>query len=186
MTAFTPAPSPATPATRAVPVKLTVNGEPHALDVEARRSLADVLRRDLRLTGTPVGCETGVCGSCTVLLDDEPVRACAMLAAQADGGRVETVESLAPVDGELGPLQSAFRDNFALQCGFCTPGFLMLATGLLRREPDPDRTAVRSCVSANLCRCTGYQPIVDAVSAAASAASAAEARAAEARAAEAS
>ncbi|MET9695837.1 (2Fe-2S)-binding protein [Streptomyces sp. NPDC006529] len=169
MTSFTPA---SATAARAVPVKLTVNGEPHSLDVEARRSLADVLRRELRLTGTTVGCETGVCGSCTVLLDDEPVRACAMLAAQADGGRVETVESLAPEGGELGPLQSAFRDNFALQCGFCTPGFLMLATGLLRREPDPDRAAVRACVSANLCRCTGYQPIVDAVSAAAAVASA--------------
>ncbi|WP_330332191.1 (2Fe-2S)-binding protein [Streptomyces sp. NBC_00536] len=164
-----------TPATSAVPVRLTVNGERRALDVEARRSLADVLRRDLRLTGTTVGCETGVCGSCTVLLDDEPVRACAMLAVQADGGSVETVESLAPADGELGPLQTVFRDHFALQCGFCTPGFLMLATALLRREPDPDRTAVRACVSANLCRCTGYQPVVDAVCAAAAACASARA-----------
>ncbi|MDJ0382890.1 (2Fe-2S)-binding protein [Streptomyces sp. G-G2] len=160
----------------AIPVKLTVNGEPHALEVEARRSLADVLRRELRLTGTQVGCETGVCGSCTVLLDDEPVRACALLAVQADGGSVETVESLAPLDGELGPLQRAFRDNFALQCGFCTPGFLMLATAMLRRDPEPGRAAVRGCVSANLCRCTGYQPIVDAVCAASAAASVAAAR----------
>ncbi|MFI5981456.1 (2Fe-2S)-binding protein [Streptomyces sp. NPDC051555] len=164
------APTPLTPAARAVPVALTVNGERRALDVEARRSLADVLRRDLRLTGTQVGCETGVCGSCTVLLDDEPVRSCAVLAVQADGGCVETVESLAAPDGELGPLQTAFRDHFAVQCGFCTPGFLMLATALLRRDPEPDRGAVRACVSANLCRCTGYQSIVDAVSAAAGAA----------------
>ncbi|MFJ3927296.1 (2Fe-2S)-binding protein [Streptomyces sp. NPDC090022] len=146
-----------------VPVKLTVNGVPYALDVEARRSLADVVRREVRLTGTQVGCETGACGSCTVLLDDEPVRACVVLAVQADGQHVQTVESLTEPDGRLGPLQRAFGDHFALQCGFCTPGFLMLATALLRREPAPDRSRIRACVAANLCRCTGYQPIVEAI-----------------------
>ncbi|MCB5183458.1 (2Fe-2S)-binding protein [Streptomyces sp. SMC 277] len=135
------------------------------MEVEARRSLADVVRRDLGLTGTRVGCETGVCGSCTVLVDDEPVRACTVLAVQADGQRVETVESLAEDDGRLGPLQQAFQDHFALQCGFCTPGFLMLGTALLRREPAPGRERIRSCVAANLCRCTGYRPIVDAIEA---------------------
>ncbi|MBW5485956.1 (2Fe-2S)-binding protein [Streptomyces bambusae] len=152
-------------ATEPVSLKLTVNGDPCALEVEARRSLADVLRRDLGLTGTRVGCETGVCGSCTVLLDDEPVRACTVLAVQADGQRVETVESLAEDDGRLGPLQQAFKDHFALQCGFCTPGFLMLGTALLRREPRPCRDRIRACVSANLCRCTGYSPVVDAIEA---------------------
>ncbi|RSS78556.1 (2Fe-2S)-binding protein [Streptomyces sp. WAC06614] len=148
-----------------VPVKLTVNGAPYAAEVEARRSLVDVLRRDLDLTGTRVGCETGVCGSCTVLLDGEPVRACAVLAVQADGQQVETVESLAGDDGRLGPLQQSFKDHFALQCGFCTPGFLMLGTALLRDDPTPDRERIRSCVAANLCRCTGYRPIVDAIEA---------------------
>ncbi|MFF4170123.1 (2Fe-2S)-binding protein [Streptomyces sp. NPDC001744] len=163
----TAAPPPGGTPPGTVPVGLAVNGDaPRTLDVEPRRSLADVLRRDLGLTGTPVGCETGVCGSCTVLLDGEPVRSCVVLAVQADGQRVETVESLAGDDGGLGPLQRAFRDNFALQCGFCTPGFLMLGTALLRREPHPDRARVRECVSANLCRCTGYQPVIDAIEAA--------------------
>src|SRR5439155_15524702 len=127
-------------------------------------SLADLLRRDLGLTGTTVGCELGSCGTCTVLADGEPVRACLMLAVQADGKQIETVESLAAAGG-LNPLQRAFRDCGALQCGFCTPGFLMLGTELLRREPDPTREQVRECVAANLCRCTGYAPIIEAIGA---------------------
>ncbi|AUG78962.1 (2Fe-2S)-binding protein [Kitasatospora sp. MMS16-BH015] len=151
-----------TPEIPAVATELTVNGEPHALHLEPRRSLADVLRRDLRLTGTQVGCETGACGSCTVLVDGEPVRSCLLLAVQADGCAVETVESLT-VDGKLSPLQQAFSEQSALQCGFCTPGFLMLCTALLREEPAPSGPRVRECLSANLCRCTGYAPIVAAV-----------------------
>ncbi|HXV92105.1 MAG TPA: (2Fe-2S)-binding protein [Pseudonocardia sp.] len=149
-----------------VEVALTVNGERRELTVDARRSLVDVLRRDLRLTGTNVGCEEGVCGACTVLVDGEPARSCLLLAAQADGSVVETVESLAR-DGRLGPLQRAFHEHHGLQCGFCTPGFLMLATALLRTEPRPGREQVRACVSANLCRCTGYEGVIDAVCAAA-------------------
>ncbi|HEV3173325.1 MAG TPA: (2Fe-2S)-binding protein [Actinocrinis sp.] len=149
-------------------VRLTVNGTTHRLTVEARRNLVDVLRRDLGLNGTQVGCDTGACGSCTVLMGGEPVRSCLVLAAQADGASIETVESLAP-DGILGPLQEAFREKFALQCGFCTAGFLMLGTALLRQEPDADRDRIREWVSANLCRCTGYSTIIDAIEAAAQA-----------------
>ncbi|MEV7182530.1 (2Fe-2S)-binding protein [Kitasatospora sp. NPDC093679] len=156
--------------TTPVPLELTANGAAHTLAVDPRRSLADVLRRDLRLTGTTVGCETGACGSCTVLVDGEAVRSCLMLAVQADGTAVETVESLAEgagPDAELGSLQRSFKEHFALQCGFCTPGFLMLTTALLRKEPDADRARITECAAANLCRCTGYEPIVDAVEAAA-------------------
>jgi carbon-monoxide dehydrogenase small subunit len=145
-----------------VPVKLTVNGRPHALAVEPWRNLADTLRQDLQLTGTTLGCETGACGTCTVLLDGEPVRSCLVLAVQADEAQVETVESLES-DGELGTLQKAFRDHGGLQCGFCTPGFLMLATELLRRSPQAGRAEIRDHLSANLCRCTGYVGIVDAI-----------------------
>ena len=145
-----------------VPVRLSVNGEKRELTVEARRSLVDVLRRELGLTGTRVGCETGVCGTCTVLADGDPVRACLVLAASADGTSVETVESLSP-DGELTALQKALADHFALQCGFCTPGFLMLATALIRADEKPDRERIREHLGANLCRCTGYTPIIDAV-----------------------
>lgn len=145
-----------------VQVKITVNAVSHALEVEPRRSLADVLRRELSLTGTRVGCEQGVCGSCTVLVDGEPVRSCLMLAAQADGSSIETVESLA-AGGKLNELQQAFKACHGLQCGFCTPGFLMLCTDLVRRQPDADRQQIRECVSANLCRCTGYETIIDAV-----------------------
>ena len=148
-----------------IAVEITVNGQPRALAVEPRRSLADVLRRECAATGTQVGCDQGVCGSCTVLVDGEPVRSCLVLAVQADGAEVETVESLA-ADGKLSPLQEAFRDRHALQCGFCTPGFLMLGTALLRSEPAPSRDRIRECVSANLCRCTGYAPIIDAIEAA--------------------
>ncbi|MEV0092297.1 (2Fe-2S)-binding protein [Streptomyces sp. NPDC050738] len=147
-----------------VPVRLTANGQPYAVDADPWRSLADVLRRDLNLTGTTVGCETGSCGTCTVLVDGAPVRSCLMLAAEADGAEIETVESLAQ-DGKLNPLQESFKEHGALQCGFCTPGFLMLGTELLRRNPCADRQEIRACVSANLCRCTGYAHIVDALEA---------------------
>jgi carbon-monoxide dehydrogenase small subunit len=146
---------------------MTVNGTAYDLTVDPRRHLADVLRREIGATGVTVGCETGHCGSCTVLLDGVPVRSCLVLAVQADGAVVETVESLA-ADGEPAALQQAFSSAGALQCGFCTPGMLMLATGLLRTTPDADRAQIRECVAANLCRCTGYGPIVDAVEAAGS------------------
>jgi carbon-monoxide dehydrogenase small subunit len=147
-------------------IRLTVNGQAHERTVEVRRTLADVLRDDLDLTGTHVGCEHGVCGACTVLLDGEPVRACLLLAVQADGARLTTVEGLA--DGEtLHPIQEAFREHHGLQCGFCTPGILMTVTALLREHPHPDDDAIREALSGNLCRCTGYHFIVDAVRAAA-------------------
>ncbi|MFD0503553.1 (2Fe-2S)-binding protein [Streptomyces chiangmaiensis] len=145
-----------------MPVRLTANGQPVEFPVDPWRSLADVLRRKLGLPGTTVGCESGSCGTCTVLVDGAPVRACLMLAVQADGAAVETVESLA-VGGKLNELQQAFQEHGALQCGFCTPGFLMLGTELLRREPAADRERIRECVAANLCRCTGYAGIVDAI-----------------------
>jgi len=143
-------------------ITLTVNGERHLIVVEPRRTLADVLRIDLGLTGTHVGCEHGICGACTVLMDDEPVRACLIFGVQADGSSVRTVEGLA-AKGELTDLQQAFSRHHALQCGFCTPGFLMLAEGYLATTPAPDPVAVREMASANLCRCTGYQGIVDAI-----------------------
>ncbi len=143
-------------------VTLRVNGAEHELLVESRRTLADVLRMDLGLGGTHLGCEQGICGACTVLLDGEPVRACLVFGVQADGQEVRTVESLAQ-GGELTDLQQAFRRHHALQCGFCTPGFLMLAEAHLATDADPDRQEVREVVSANLCRCTGYQGILDAV-----------------------
>lgn len=142
---------------------LEVNGVEHEVVVEPRRTLADVLRHDLHLTGTHVGCEHGVCGACTVLLDGAPTRACLVFAVQAEGSAVRTVESLAGPGGELSDLQQAFSDHHALQCGFCTPGFLVLAEGVLAEQPDASREEVREALSANLCRCTGYQTIVDAV-----------------------
>ncbi|GAA2653358.1 (2Fe-2S)-binding protein [Streptomyces lunalinharesii] len=147
---------------------LDVNGERHEVITEARRTLVDVLRHELRLTGTHVGCEHGICGACTVLLDDRPVRACLMFAAQAEGARIRTVESLSarPPDAagsQLSDLQRAFRAHHALQCGFCTPGFLMLAEGFLAERPDADTEEIREVVAANLCRCTGYQPLVEAI-----------------------
>lgn len=143
-------------------VTLRVNGHSHELVIESRKTLADVLRQDLGLTGTHLGCEHGICGACTVLMDDEPVRACLIFGVQADGREVRTVESLA--EGEdLNDLQQAFSRYHGLQCGFCTPGFLMLADAYLATDPEPDREEVREVVSANLCRCTGYQGIVDAV-----------------------
>ncbi len=143
-------------------VAVTVNGAVYRGRVEARLTLADFLRHTLGLTGTHVGCEHGVCGCCTVRLDGAAVRSCILFAVQADGHRVETVEGLA--DGEfLHPLQQAFSDHGALQCGFCTPGFLMTAIEFLERHPDPDEDAVRDALSGSLCRCTGYQSIVAAV-----------------------
>jgi carbon-monoxide dehydrogenase small subunit len=143
---------------------LTLNGEAARLDVAVRRTLADALREH-GLTGTHLGCEHGSCGACTVLLDGEPVRACLLLAVQADGHDVRTIEGLAPASG-LHPVQRAFHEHRALQCGFCTPGFVMLAVGILEREPDAPEERVRHLLSSNLCRCTGYTPIVAAVRAA--------------------
>ena len=150
------------------PVALTVNGRKVQALVEPRTHLGDFLREQLRLTGTHLGCEHGVCGACTVLVDGQPVRACLMLAVQAQGKPVRTVEGLARGD-ELHPLQHAFWEHHGLQCGFCTPGFLMLAAGLLENDPDiPDEELVHA-LSSNLCRCTGYQNIIKAVRSAAAA-----------------
>jgi len=150
-------------------VAITVNGTRHEVAVDARRTLADVLRHDLGYTGTHLGCEHGICGACTVLLDGEPTRACLVFGVQADDCEVETVEGLAGEDGALNPLQDAFGAHHALQCGFCTPGFLMLATALLRENPDPSDEEIREAMAANICRCTGYQSILEAVRAAADA-----------------
>ena len=147
-------------------VTLDVNGERHDVITEPRRTLVDVLRHELRLTGTHVGCEHGICGACTVLVDERPVRACLMFAAQAEGTSVRTVESLSEDGGgELNDLQRAFSEHHALQCGFCTPGFLMLAEGFLAERPDATKEEIREVVASNLCRCTGYQTIVEAIDA---------------------
>jgi carbon-monoxide dehydrogenase small subunit len=141
---------------------LTVNDKNYDVVVEPRRSLADVLRDDCKLTGTHLGCEHGVCGACTVLLDDKPIRACLMFGVQAEGRAIRTVEGLA--DGEtLHPLQRAFWENHGLQCGFCTPGFLMLAAAALQENPEITDDEIKDRLSANLCRCTGYQNIVKSV-----------------------
>jgi aerobic carbon-monoxide dehydrogenase small subunit len=147
-------------------ITLTINGKDYPATVEPRRTLVDVIRDDCGLTGTHIGCEHGVCGSCTVLLDDEPVRACLTFAVQVDGRRIRTVEGLQQGDA-LHPLQQAFMRHHALQCGFCTPGFLMLAVGALEKRPDLDDEELIEMLSANLCRCTGYENIVKAVRAAA-------------------
>jgi carbon-monoxide dehydrogenase small subunit len=144
-------------------VSMTVNGRSVEGEVEPRRLLADFLREDAHLYGTHLGCEHGVCGACTILLDGEPVRSCLMLAVQADGAELTTVEGLAGKDG-LHPLQEAFSEHHALQCGFCTPGFLLTSLYLIREQPDlDDEDEIREALSGNLCRCTGYQNIVDAV-----------------------
>jgi carbon-monoxide dehydrogenase small subunit len=154
---------------RQVPMAVTVNGVRHERAVEPRLLLSDFLRHDLGLTGTHVGCEHGVCGACTVLLDGEAVRSCLMFAAQADGHVITTVEGLAPPSPPQGardtlhPLQVAFRETHALQCGFCTPGFLMTLVPFLRDHPSPGEREIREALSGNLCRCTGYQNIVAAV-----------------------
>ena len=144
-------------------VDLVVNGIPRRAAVPARRLLSDCLRHDLGLTGTHVGCEHGVCGACTVLLDGVPARSCLTFAVSVDGASVTTVEGLANADGELGPVQRAFAECHGLQCGFCTPGFLVLATALLAERPDPTDDEILEAVAGNLCRCTGYQGILASV-----------------------
>jgi len=147
-------------------VRLTVNGRVHEKTVEVRKTLADFLRDDLDLTGTHLGCEHGVCGACTVVVDGAAVRSCLLFAAQMHGHEIQTVEGLA--DGDtLDPLQQAFHEHHGLQCGFCTPGFLMTLTCFLRETPDPSEAQIREAISGNLCRCTGYQTIVAAALAAA-------------------
>ena len=148
-------------ATREIVVR--VNGEERSGAAEPRVTLVDFLRDELGLTGTHIGCEHGVCGACTILLDGRSVRSCLMLAVQAEGHDLRTVEGLAPADGPLHPIQEAFSAKHGLQCGFCTPGFLMSVDELLRDDPDPSEDAIRSRLSGNICRCTGYQNIVEAV-----------------------
>ena len=143
-------------------ITLTINGQAHAIRVEPRRTLVDAIREDCGQTGTHIGCEHGVCGACTVLVDGAPVRSCLMFAVQAEGKQVRTVEGLATGD-ELNALQRSFMEHHGLQCGFCTPGFLMLVTGVLECEPDITDRELTDVLSSNLCRCTGYQNIVKAV-----------------------
>ena len=141
-------------------VGVRVNGEDRQCVVEDRKTLADFLREDLRLTGTHVGCEHGVCGACTVIVDGDPVRSCLMFAVQASGHEVRTIEGLAGDDG-MNPLQNALWESHSFQCGFCTPGFVMQLTALLEDNPHPDETVIREALSGNICRCTGYQSIVE-------------------------
>ena len=148
-----------------IDITLTINGRDHAIRVEPRKTLVDAIRDDCGQTGTHIGCEHGVCGACTVILDDVAVRACLMFAIQAQGKRIRTVEGLADGD-KLHPLQSAFIKHHGLQCGFCTPGFLMLAVNALERQPDIGDEELLDVLSSNLCRCTGYQNIIKAVRAA--------------------
>ncbi len=152
-------------------VRLQVNGSAYELAVPARRLLSDALRHDLGLTGTHVGCEHGVCGACTVLLDGRPARSCLIFAVSAVGMEITTVEGLTEPDGSLGPVQQAFADCHGLQCGFCTPGFLTTITAGIREKPDPSREEAREMIAGNLCRCTGYQNIIAAVQRAAQLAS---------------
>ena len=146
-----------------IAIRVTVNGQPYERSVEPRLLLSDFLRHTLALTGTHVGCEHGVCGACTILLDGEAVRSCLLFAVQADGHTLTTVEGLASDDEGLHPLQAAFREAHGLQCGFCTPGILMAMVPFLDENPNPTEDAIREALSANLCRCTGYQNIVKAV-----------------------
>src|ERR1700674_5119276 len=148
--------------TEKIEVALLINGARHVVRVEARRTLVDAIRDDCGQTGTHIGCEHGVCGACTVLVDGEPMRSCLMFAVQAAGRKIRTVEGLADGDA-LHPLQRAFIEHHGLQCGFCTPGFLMLAAGVLEREPDINDEDLLDVLSSNLCRCTGYQNIIKAV-----------------------
>jgi aerobic-type carbon monoxide dehydrogenase small subunit (CoxS/CutS family) len=145
-----------------VPVTVTVNGVRYERKVEPRLLLSDFIRQELGLTGTHVGCEHGVCGACTILFDGDAVRSCIMFAVQADGHELQTVECLAGPAGELNPLQTAFRKAHGLQCGFCTPGFLMTLTAFLRDNPEPSDAELRDALSSNLCRCTGYHNIFEA------------------------
>ena len=152
-----------------VPLSLTVNGKPVSAPVDERTLLVDFLRNELALTGTHVGCDTGQCGACTVHLDGRAVKACNVLAAQANGAKVLTIEGLAAADGTLHPMQAAFKDCHGLQCGFCTPGMAMSALDLVARHPQPDEKTIREGLEGNLCRCTGYHNIVRAVAQAAAA-----------------
>ena len=147
-------------------ITLTINGRDHAITVEPRRTLADAIREDCGQTGTHIGCEHGVCGACTVIVEGEPVRSCLMFAVQAEGKEIRTVEGLAKGD-DLHVMQQAFMDHHGLQCGFCTPGFMMLAVGVLERDPGISDEDLIDVLSSNLCRCTGYQNIIKAVRAAA-------------------
>jgi carbon-monoxide dehydrogenase small subunit len=151
-----------------ISISLTINGDTCSAVVEPRKTLADFLREDCRLTGTHLGCEHGVCGACTVILDGRAVRSCLIFAVQTDGAEITTVEGLAP-SGQLNPVQAAFEAEHGLQCGFCTPGFVVSATALLERNPDPTEDEIREGLSGNLCRCTGYQGILRAVRSAADA-----------------
>jgi carbon-monoxide dehydrogenase small subunit len=143
-------------------ISITVNGDPYTVAVKSHHTLLKVLREQLGLTGTKIGCENGECGACTVLLDGEPVNSCLVLAVEADGHAVDTIEGLGK-SGKLHPLQQAFIDHNAIQCGFCTPGMLMVAKGLLEKNPHPTEDDVREAITGNLCRCTGYIRIVDAI-----------------------
>ena len=147
-------------------ISVEVNGQRYEREVEARRLLVHFIRDELELTGTHIGCDTGNCGACTVHLDGQAVKSCMLLAVQADGAKVRTVEGLAPSDGELSPLQQSFSSHHALQCGYCTPGMLMSATALLERNPRPTEDDVKVALQGNICRCTGYWNIVEAVVAA--------------------
>jgi len=144
-------------------ISLNVNGETTELTVEPRRTLADVIREDLGLTGTHLGCEHGVCGACTILLDGRPARSCLMLAVQADGSEITTIEGLASTDGGMHPVQQAMHDSHGFQCAFCAPGFMLTAVALLDAGPAPSRERIRRELSGNLCRCTGYKSIIDGV-----------------------
>ncbi len=144
-------------------VSVTVNAASRTASVESRKTLVDFLREDCHLTGTHLGCEHGVCGACTVLVDGAAVRACLMFAVQTDGAEITTIEGMAPADGELSPVQLALHETHGLQCGFCTPGFVVSITAFLRDHPDPSDDEIRDGLSGNLCRCTGYQGIIKAV-----------------------
>ncbi len=149
--------------TQRIPIKVRVNGVVYEREVEPRLLLSDFIRHDLGLTGTHVGCEHGVCGACTILFDGQPIRSCLLFAVQADGHNILTVEGLAPDPDHLHPIQEAFHDAHALQCGFCTPGFVMSLKPFLEENPDPTDEEIREAISGNLCRCTGYDHIVTAV-----------------------
>jgi carbon-monoxide dehydrogenase small subunit len=148
-------------------IALTVNGEAYEREVDVRMLLADFLRWELGLTGTHIGCEQGVCGACTVLIDGDAIRSCLTLAVQADGRSVTTVEGIGPAPGQLGTIQESFREHHALQCGFCTPGFVVSVHAFLKETPNPTEDEIRDALSGNLCRCTGYRNIVQAVASAA-------------------
>lgn len=146
-----------------ISIELLVNGQAIKASVEPRTTLVDFLRDELSLTGTHVGCEHGICGACTVLMNGDPIRSCCMFAVQANGVEIQTVEGLAPERGQLSKIQDAFCEKHGLQCGFCTPGMLITCQGLLNKNPHPTEAEIREAISGNLCRCTGYQQIVDAV-----------------------